>query len=61
VGGAAVVINNDRDAETLEKQAQELRENGANVEAVVADVTNRMAKNLLRLPYLLATRSISGK
>jgi NADP-dependent 3-hydroxy acid dehydrogenase YdfG len=53
-----VVINNDRDAETLEKQAQELRKNGANVEAVVADVTNRISKNLLRLPYLSATRSI---
>lgn len=39
--GAAVVINNNHDAATLEAKADELRETGAKVKAVVADVTKR--------------------
>ena len=37
--GASVVINNNLDANTLEIKAAELRKSGANVKAVVADVT----------------------
>jgi len=39
--GAAVVINNNRDVDTLEAKAEELRKTGAIVKAVVADVTVR--------------------
>jgi len=39
--GAAVVINNNRDVDTLEAKAEELRKTGAKAKAVVADVTIR--------------------
>jgi len=38
---AAVVINNNCDVELLESKAEELRETGARVKAVVADVTQK--------------------
>ncbi|HOV24167.1 MAG TPA: glucose 1-dehydrogenase [Candidatus Marinimicrobia bacterium] len=37
--GASVVINNNLDADSLEIKAEELRKSGADVKAVVADVT----------------------
>ena len=39
--GASVVINNHVDGDTLEGVAQEMRDNGGNVKAVVADVTKK--------------------
>ena len=40
--GASVVINNHVDPDGLEKAADEIRETGATVKAVVADVTKRV-------------------
>jgi len=37
--GASVIINNHRDAEELERVADEIRSNGGTVEAVLADIT----------------------
>jgi len=39
--GAAVVINNNRDSETLEAKAEELRKTSAKVKTVLADVTKK--------------------
>ncbi len=55
--GAAVIINDYKDAEALEKAADSIRETGGTVKAVIADVTNKNeVSHLVKSAYEINSR-----